>query len=393
MTDNSQLKVAAFFKSNYPEGSSPMEVRLHLYMRALQSAGAEVTIFVPSSTQNKEQIWDHVKYKYLLTDNLFGFSNLKIHQYYAQLIQKNLHGYDVIFTCLDNDNQIKHYIKAVNSFGGKLVMEMNENPYSIIGSRKDFRFMLFCKRWYFLNFVAPKVHGLIVISRNLETLFNRYKSKKNYIIRVPILSANFATKINKTPKIDHHYILHAGSLSEQKDGIKAMLTAYKIAKSKLNRELSFFFTQNKGLPKLLRWINQFISLNQFEKNIVFKGILSPNELEKLYASCDLAIINKPKNFQNDFNFSSKIPELIQRKIPLIISRTKEHEFYFRHDYNCYLVEPNDEEAIAKGIIKIITDKKYGEFIAENASKLIESDFYFLNHQKSLFEFFNNVKSS
>jgi glycosyltransferase involved in cell wall biosynthesis len=172
-----------------------------------------------------------------------------------------------------------------------------------------------------------------------------------------------------------------------------MLLAYKIAKSKLNKELSFFFTQNKGLPNLLKWINNFIFFNKLEKNIIFKGILSPNELEKLYADCDLAIINKPYNFQNNFNFSSKIPELIQRQIPLIISKTKEHEYYFRHDYNCYLVEPNDEEAIAKGIEKIITDKKYSEYIAENATKLIESDFYFLNHQKSLFDFFYKVKNS
>ncbi len=393
MINKSQLKVAAFFKSNYPNGSSPMEVRLHLYMMALQSAGAEVTIFVPSDTQNKEQIWDHVKYKYLLTDDLSRFSNLKIHQYYANLIKKHLVGYDVVFTCLDNDNDVLHYLKAVNSFGGKLVMEMNENPYSIIGSRKDFKFILFCKRWYFLNFVVPKVHGFIVISRNLETLFNRYKSKKNHVIRIPVLSSQLANKSKINQKIGHHYILHAGSLSEQKDGVKAMLSAYKIAKSKLNKDLSFFFTQNKGLPNLLKWINHFITSNQLEKNIVFKGILSQTELEKLYTGCDLAIINKPHNFQNDFNFSSKIPELIQRQIPLIISKTKEHEYYFRHDYNCYLVEPNDEEAIAKGIGKIITDKKYSEYIAENASKLIESDFYFLNHQKSLFDFFNKIKNS
>jgi len=393
MTNNSQLKVAAFFKSNYPDGSSPMEVRLHLYMKALQSAGAEVCIFVPSDTQNKEQIWDHVKYKYLLVDDLSRFSGLSIHKYYADLIKQNLNAYDVVFTCLDDDNQIMHYIKAVHSFGGKLVMEMNENPYSIIASRKDFKPILFIKRWYFLKFITPKIDGLIVISRNLENLFNKHKGKKKHVVRIPVLSSQYSNISKKILQTDHHYILHAGSLSEQKDGIKAMMSAYKIAKSNLNTELSFFFTQNKGLPSILKWINQFILSNQLEKNIVFKGILSPTELEKLYVGCDLAIINKPHNFQNDFNFSSKIPELIQRKIPLIISRTKEHEFYFRHDFNCYLVEPNDDVAIAKGIVKIITDKKYSEYIAENASKLIETDFYYLNHQNSLFDFFNKVKNS
>jgi len=393
MTNLSTLKVAAFFKSKYPEGSSPMELRLHLYMAALQSEGAEVVIFVPSETIINEQVWDHVKYKYLLVDDLSNFSNLKIQQYYSNLIKEYLNGYDVIFTCLDDDNNILQYIKAVNSFGGKLVMEMNENPYSIIGSRKDFKFILFLKRWYFLNIVSPKVHGFIVISRNLEKLFNKYKVNQTQIIRIPVLAANFPTKLNRIPKTDHHYILHAGSLSEQKDGVKAMLTAFKIAKSKLNKELFFFFTQNKGLPNLLKWINHFVSLNQFENSIVFKGILSPKELEKLYEGCDLAIINKPHNSQNDFNFSSKIPELIQRKIPLIISKTKEHEFYFSHDYNCFLVEPNDYEAIANGIVKILTDYNYASTISENACKLIESDFYFLNHKKTLFDFFNKVKNS
>lgn len=44
------------------------------------------------------------------------------------------------------------------------------------------------------------------------------------------------------------YLLHAGALSEQKDGIMAMLQGYAVARERLGGKLRFVFTYKVGFP-------------------------------------------------------------------------------------------------------------------------------------------------
>lgn len=390
---NKTLSVVAFYQTNYPDDSSPMASRLHFYMRALYAAGADVKIIVPSSEIKQDKFIDGINYSYRLVDQKCLESNRNKHLTYSEIVRELSLKFDVVFISLSDDNATRFYTNAVKKVNGKLVVEMNENPYSIIGSRKDFKVILFFKRLFYLNFVLKKIDGVIVISKNLENLIERFKGKKTQIIRIPILSEKTQYVYNINRGIKDKYILHAGSLSEQKDGIKSMIKAFKIAKSELDFNLKFYFTQDKGLPNLLKWIRNFLTINKLENDIKFTGILNRKELDELYKNCSLAIVNKPINSQNNFNFSTKLTELIPRKIPLIISNTGEHSNYFIHNFNCYLVEPDNVIEMSKGIIKILTDSEYSNFITNNASSLIDNEFYYLNHSKSLFDFFLNIKKS
>jgi len=386
-----KLNIVAFYKTNYPNDSSPMSSRLHLYMKALAHEGAEVLIVSPTNESKEDSLIDGVLYSYRVVNNLSKNSEKVNNLIFIEIIKDLSQKFDVVFTSLANDSWVKKYAKAVRSVGGRIAFEMNETPHSIIASRKDFKFILAIKRWIFLNFIVKKTDGFIVISKSLENLFTKYKGNNTQITRVPILSENKLLITPNRNSLNNKFIFHAGSLSEQKDGIKALFKAFLIAQQKLNINFKFYLTQKTGLPHLLSWINNFIKTNKLQSKIEFTGLLERNVLNSYYDKCTLAIINKPRNIQNDYNFSTKLTELIPRGIPLIISKTGEHNHYFKHDYNCYLVEPNNQEEIAEGIVKIINNPEYTEMITKNALQLIDSDFYYLNHASNLFDFFMKVK--
>lgn len=389
--ENDKLVIAALYKTNYPNDSSPMASRLHLYMRALKNTGAKVIIIIPTFEEKKDYSIDDIKYQYEYIKNPSLKGNIK--EANIELLKKIAPQYDVIFTSISDDSWVKYYVEAIQKVKGKMVIEMNENPHSIVGSRKDFKIILFLKRLYFLHFVANRLDGLIVISRKLESLFSTYKGVNTKVIRIPVLCDLIQKKDLLKVQEKIPYILHAGSLSEQKDGIKAMLKAFKIAHDELQGKLRFIFTLKIGFPGLINWIDNFIKVNNLEEFIEFKGFVNREELNELYAGCSLAIINKPINVQNNYNFPTKLTELIPRKIPIIVSETGELDYYFKHNLNCYKVIPNDYLEIAKGIMKILSDRTYADEISENAVKLAETEFYFDNYGQKLFDYFLKVKNA
>ena len=184
------------------------------------------------------------------------------------------------------------------------------------------------------------------------------------------------------------YILHAGTISEVKDGVKAMLKAFLLANNKLEGKLKFIFTHNKSFPSLLKWVNNFIEKHDLNESIEFWGVVPNDKLNELYDNCALAIINKPINSQNEYNFPTKLTQYLQREIPLIISRTGELKNYFTDNINALLVEPNNAEQISEKIITLIKNPSFAYEIGCNGRKLALKKFYYKNYSKDMKDFLN-----
>ena len=384
------MKVIAFSTSVYPNGFTPMSHRLHYYMKALQLEGANVEIVMPSREEKEGGMHENIPYSYVKVDSTRSrFSNRKVIQEYAEIFSTLAKRCNVVFTSEDRNYAILKLSKSVHAAGGKIVIELNENPYSIFSSRIDTRLFLNLKRWIFLHKILPKVDGIITISRALSDLVSKYKAEHAALVRIPVLSGEKEIKRSNLYK-GVPYILHAGALSEQKDGVKAMLNSFKIAHHKLNGNLKFIFTSKYGFPSLITWIDKFIQKNGLTNAIEFKGIVSKEELETLYENCSLAILNKPSNPQNDFNFPTKLSELLPRSIPIIATATGELSFYFKDNVNAFLVEANNSELIADKIIYIISNPKEAEIVGANGRALAEKEFYYLNIADDLYKFYEKV---
>lgn len=384
------MKIIAFSISEYPNGFSPMSYRLHYYMKALQSKGAEVEIVIASTEKKEDGIHEGIPYSFVKVINKRSiFNERKVVKEFSSIFFDLAKRSDVVFTSEDTNYSIRELTKSVHAAGGKIVIELSENPYSIKGGRRNIKLLMYLNRKLFLNRTLPKVDGVITISHTLSDLVEKYKGKNVSFVRVPILSGK--------PEIIKHknytgvpYILHAGALSEQKDGIKAMLESFSIAHKRLGGNLRFIFTCKTGFPSLLAWIDNFIQKNGLKEDIEFKGLIPKEELNELYNNCSLAIVNKPSNFQNDYNFPTKLTELLPREIPVIISRTGELTHYFLDNVNAYMVNANNVEQMADKIVYIITCPEEAAKVAHNGKCLAENEFHYQNHADKLSDFFEKI---
>jgi glycosyltransferase involved in cell wall biosynthesis len=384
------MKIAAYTSSIHIDLITPMANRLQNYMMALKSSGADVKIVMPSFEQTGSGIFRSISYSFeKIHINSKRFRIIKLNKAYTSIIQNVARENDIIFTSEDSITSISRQIRTVHNTGAKIVIELNENPYSVPGSRKDLRLLLKIKQKYFLNNILPEVDGIITISRALYDLALKHKGPTTEVIRIPILTPEKRIYRNLNYK-GIPFILHAGSLSESKDGIQAMLQGFLLAHKKLDGKLKFIFTSQMGFPKLLTWIRKFIAENNLEKFIEFKGLIPKNELEKLYNTCSLVIVNKPSNPQNDYNFPTKLTEILPREIPLIITNTGELKYYFIDNENSFVVAPNDYNEIANKIIKIIMNPNNTLRITNNARIMAEREFYYENYSEKLFQFFTRV---
>lgn len=382
------MKIFALSSSPYPPHHSPMAHRLHCYMLALQEAGHEVMVLGMSNELGKGE-YEGIPYVYIPVpqeSRLFYSSTYLKH--FADTLEPWLKECDVFFHSEDRNSLILSIQRLANKWRVATVLEINEYPYGFKTRRLDTWLLRWVKQRYFFRRVLPQVGGAIVISAALR---NATQKKNRNILLLPVLT--------KTWEIDRvanssaeKIILHAGTLSDTKDGIKAMLMAFNVASKQLNSPLKFVFTSKVGMPGLIAWINKFIANNGLEERVVFTGIVSGDELHELYNRCSLAIVNKPLNLQNIHNFPTKLTQLIPRRIPLIISKSGELARYFKDDVHAVMVEPNNVEEIAKGIIKILEDDKFVSNITTQALGLCQREFYYKRHAQSLSEFFSALKN-
>lgn len=383
------MKIISFFQGEYPNGFAPMSYRLHCYLKALKSKGVDVEIIMPSDLEKQNGIFEQIPYSFVKATKQVRFNKLTVAKEHAIICGQLAKKCDILFTNCNDNLMLGKIATEVKNNNGKIIIEFNENPYSSRVSRIDTKLGLFIKRQYFLNKTLKKVDGAIVISQALADLVNKHKNKNTAVVNIPILSGSKEIKRNKTYQ-GIPYILHAGALSEIKDGVKAMLQAFALANKRLDGNLKFIFTCKIGFPSLLNWIDDFITKNNLEEFIEFKGIVPKEELDILYANCALAIVNKPSNAQNEYNFPTKLTELLPREIPIVVSKTGVLKNYFIDGKNAFLVEANNVEQIADKIVYIQKHPNESSEIAKNGKILAEKKFYYLNYADILQRFFEQI---
>jgi len=384
------MKVIAFDDHKYYSSMSPMTSRLRAYMKALLFAGVEVEVFMISSNPHPDGVFEGVPFRYEIMQSSRRQVNA-FRKELASIFARKAQECDVIFTSEDKSSIITELCRAVHSVNGKIVIELNENPYTIISSRKDFRIVNYLKRFYFIYSTLKNVDGVISISRALHDLAMKHVRAGVPVARIPILSHVKSVVPDQSPMPCSKFILHAGSLSEQKDGIKAMIKSFHLANSRLNDKHKLVFTSTTAFPKLKKWIVRFIEENGLEKQVIFTGYLEEHIMKKYFDNTFLAIINKPENSQNMFNFPTKLTELLPRGVPCIISKTGELNHFFTDKVNCYMVEPDSWQEIADKIIEIVNNPDLAKMVGQSGRELCEREFFFESHANSLKNFYSQVK--
>ena len=394
----SNTEILILYGHDYPEGMA-MSKRLHLYAKGLIENGIDVKIAIlrsKSPQQKKGLIYLHENVKYYYIQNALTLHNIIIKKLAGILdpIYTFFHLLNIIRTSgfiwvIGFNWQTQLLIIALcKLFNKKVFSEVNEYPYAYSLGKFDNNWLRKFRQWIVLNIIYKNYNGFIVISDNLYNLVSRYKKNSSKILKVPIL-INGVVKNAAAKRYEHLFILHAGTLDENKDGIVHVFEAFAIACKKITLEIKFLLTNRNTVNSTLNKINSVLTHNNLKNRVIFHNSVPIKTLEKYMENCTLSVINRPLNNQNLYNFSTKLGEYMSYGIPVITTNIGEMANYLEDNVNCFIVEPNNADKIASKIVFIIENEEVAVEVGNNARITAEKFFHYKIHGKRLAFFFNS----
>lgn len=244
-------------------------------------------------------------------------------------------------------------ILATKLKGAKIVKETCEHP-SALGNVNS-RWHKLCK-WFEYRFVMPGYDGFIAISRELSKFVLRYKSRTAECIIVPILVENpfDKTNINETKnEYDVPYIIHTGTMDEQKDSISKILFAFARFKRETNSTCRLVFTGPHANERC-SYLPMIEKLG-ITDNVDLLGMVSTERVAILQRHAAMTIIYKSDNLQTRNCFPTKLGEMLICGIPVITTTIGDANLYLENGKSAFIIEQDDEDTLVR-YIKFILDK-------------------------------------
>lgn len=367
------MKVLCCYKGTYPQGMA-MAKRLYMYAKICASIKFSFTVFSEkcSSKQHKGKPFDYHSYIQWKKKSVFD-SNIIIRDLYSSIYRLKLFllifkakDYDIIFTSGYKWPTILCFKFICLLTQKKLVIELNELPYSL--SKTRFSFLNKINSFILFNFIYKLIDGYIVISQKLFNVASKYKKTNSKVFLIPIL-INSEDKIQRIKNTSTPFIFHAGTLNDEKDGIIEVFKAFGNLKSNLNTPIKFILSNSKMDVKTNKIINQIIDDYDMKDNIIFHNYLTDTELRLYYQKCIAVVINRPNTYRNSFNFSTKLGESLFYSIPVITTNYGESRKYLIDGFNCLIIdEKKPVESISNHIYGLISNKYDVNFLTQNGQK-------------------------
>jgi glycosyltransferase involved in cell wall biosynthesis len=120
----------------------------------------------------------------------------------------------------------------------------------------------------------------------------------------------------------------------------------------------------------LRYIDQLknaLGSQNMSSNVIFHGRIPNEQVVKFYQAADVFVL---PSFVEAFNMS--IIEAMACKVPIVATRVGGIEEIAEDGNTCLLVEPGDSRALAKAILKLLSDEDLRRKMGENGRKRTES---------------------
>lgn len=269
--------------------------------------------------------------------------------------------------------------------GAKIVKETCEHPFAL-GKVNSKWHKFFC--WFDCHFVMPHYDGFIAISRELDKFVCKYKSKKAESIIVPILVDNDVCGIDftgmKSP-YDVPYIIHTGTMLEQKDSISKIIKAFSRYKKETGTACRLVFTGPHANERC-----SYIPLMEelgVRDCIDLLGLVSTEQVAILQHFASMTIIYKSDNLQTRNCFSTKLGEMLISEVPVITTTVGDSNLYLESEKSAFIIEPDDEDTLVNYMHKILTGGEMVKNIGMEGKKVAEKYFNPIYQGHRLAEFF------
>ena len=275
---------------------------------------------------------------------------------------------------------------ASKTKGAKTFKEVCEHP-SVMRKSKSLRFLL---DWFDFHLIMPRYDGFISISTSLESFVNKYKKSSAKVIRIPILVDPDPYDIDfskmQSP-FDVPYIIHTGTMYDQKDSISKILNAFCRLKHDYSLPCKLVFTGKQSDPNSCKYKKQIEQLGLTD-DVVLMGYVSDEEIIQLQHFAAFSIVYKSDNLQNQNCFPTKLGELLISQVPVITTTMGDVKLFLESGVSAYLFEENDEDQLVQYMHAILTKPQEASVIAKRGRDVALNSFNPIAQGKRLSRFFH-----
>lgn len=403
------MRVRIVTGTSYPDGLAATS-RIRCYAKALLEQGDEVEVVSPRNVQplpgRKWLFTDEREgVRFRLINNREASRNRWVRYAWGYLAATPSLVLHTIATMRQSDVFFVYDSSAMSRFvlmlilrasGKKVVLEFNEYPYGTEGN-KITRLPGVSKILgiFVLRAIFPLAHGIVVISKALEKVAATYSPKAKRL-RIPILAERLPLRRNhQGVRQEDTYLFHAGTLSEQKDGILSVFEAFARAHHRLYHlygiRLKFYLTNRSTLPQTWQRIETILARHALQDDVVITGFCEEEELERLIGGALALLINKPDHFQNRYNFPTKLGVYLASGRPVVFAGSGlEANHYLQHEENAIVVAPDDSEQMAEAVVRCYREPEFAEKIGKGGTETVERHFHYRQHGSRLSELIRSL---
>lgn len=398
------MQIHFYQNTAFPYGMAAAKRRL-CYIKGLRAAGDEVNVIccskvfeqgeddgMPEKGLYKGIPYCYVsgKYKYPKWNKLMRGLDWDfldpIRAFFYSI--RHVHRGDVVYVYLYPLVLQAMILLAAKIKGAKTTKEVCEHP-STLGTKHKLRPL---KDWIDFRLIMPRYNGFIAISTDLEIFVNKYKKHSAKVIRIPILVDPEPYDINYSKMqslFDVPYIIHTGTMHEQKDSISKILNAFAILKHEYPTSCKLVFTGKQADSQKCTYKKQIEQLG-LANDVILMGYVSDEEIIRLQHFAALTIIYKSDNLQTRNCFPTKLGEMLMSRVPVITTTIGDSKLYLKSGVSAYLFEEDDETQLVDYMIKILSNPQNANAIAKKGQDVALRSFNPIPQGKRLSDFIHGL---
>lgn len=397
------MKVFIVTREAFPNGMAATN-RIKCYARAIYDGGLECEVVVCGSTELNAQnvrntdaqgLYEGIPFIYIggkTTDfrpvtirRFFQLTKLYLtERYLANKLKKG----DVLFLFMGgNVNRMLRFMKVAKDKGAFCVRDLCELPYGT-GAETEQAIRMRKKT---IEKQFPKLDGIISISDALFKMAKTYTLSSCRHLKVPIMvEYEHYCVVHNSDAADIPYLFHAGTLSQQKDGIIGMIEAFGIAKQRLNKPIKYILTSSIDASSHPDELKRIIAKYQLEDSLDFVGYLNRDQIKDYLSKASLVISNRPRSKQDYYGFSTKLGEYLASGTPLLMTNWGEAVNWLENGKSAYITEPEDTESLADAIVNVFTHPEESRQIGLAGQEVCRKCFDYRNWSHTLVGFMNQL---
>ncbi len=165
----------------------------------------------------------------------------------------------------------------------------------------------------------------------------------------------------RTEESDQRIIIFPGGL-QWHQGIDIALTAFKQVSSKVAGVEFHIYGDGNQKPALIELSRKL----ELDDKVRFFDPVSIKEIARIMAGADIGVVPKRADSFGNEAYSTKIMEFMSVGVPVVISSTRIDRFYF-NDKMARFFASGDPEALAAGLLEVLTNDGVRESLIRNAS--------------------------